>query len=114
MPTKGFSPESPDFLLVEDCSLKSATPPTTFSPQILGALVGGYELEDTKKVITEYIVEEGDTLSSLSQKFNISLNTILLANNLKSNSILKLGQKLIILPVTGPFSTKLLTLSYSL
>ncbi|MFH1582603.1 MAG: M23 family metallopeptidase [bacterium] len=100
-PAKGFVPESPEFLLVENCSLKSATPPTSFSPQILGALVGGYELEDTKKVVVEYLVEEGDSLWSLSQKFNISLNTILWANNLKSNSILKPGQKLIIPPVSG-------------
>lgn len=99
--TESFLPESPEFLLVENSSLKSATPPTTFSPQILGALVGGYEVEDTKKVITEYITEEGDSLWSLSQQFNISLNTILWANNLNQNSLIKPGQKLIIPPVTG-------------
>ena len=93
--------ESPEFLLVENSCLKASSPPTDFSPQVLGALVGGYEVEDTKKVITEYEVEEGDTLWSLSNKFNVSLNTILWANDLNSNSILKLGQKLIILPVSG-------------
>ncbi|MDD2696813.1 MAG: LysM peptidoglycan-binding domain-containing protein [Candidatus Pacebacteria bacterium] len=93
--------ESPEFLLVEGTSLKASSPPSDFSPQVLGALVGGYEVEDTKKVVVEYIVEEGDTLWSLSSKFNISLNTILWANDLNKNSVLKLGQKLIILPVSG-------------
>jgi len=98
---KNLSPESPDFILIGDCSLKSATPPTTFSPEVLGALVGGYTPEDTKKVITEYIVEEGDSLSSISDKFSISLNTLLWANDLTKNSLIKAGQKLIILPVSG-------------
>lgn len=98
---KGFLAESPEFLLVGGFSLKSATPPTTFSPQVLGALVSGYGLEDTKKIITEYVVEEGDTLWSIANKFNISLSTILSANDLNQNSLLKLGQKLIILPVSG-------------
>ena len=99
--TKGLSPESPEFILVENSSLKSATPPTTFSPQVLGALVGGYELEDTKKIITEYLVEEGNSLWGISEKFNVSLDTLLWANNLNKNSYLQLGQKLIILPVSG-------------
>jgi len=98
---KGLSPESPDFLLIENSSLKSATPPTNFSPQVLGALVSGYEAADTRKVVTEYIVEAGDTLSSIANTFEISLNTLLWANNLNQNSLLKIGQKLVILPVSG-------------
>ncbi len=100
-PAKGFSPESPEFLLVGDNSLKSATPPTNFSPQVLGALVAGYETIDTRKVVTEYMVEAGDTLSSIASTFEISLNTLLWANNLSKNSTLKVGQKLVILPVSG-------------
>ncbi len=99
--TKILSPESPEFILVGDNSLKSASPPTTFSPQVLGALIEGYELEDTKKVITEYIVEEGDSLWSIAEKFSVSLNTILWANDLNKDSLIKPGKKLIILPVSG-------------
>lgn len=98
---KKLSPESPQFILVGDSILLASTPPTTFSSQVLGALVAGYEPEDVKKVITEYIVEEGDTLSSLAAKFGITLNTILWANNLTEKSIIKPGQQLIILPVSG-------------
>jgi len=99
--TKKFSPESPQFILVGGSMLLASTPPTTFSSQVLGSLVAGYEPEDAKMVITEYIVEEGDTLLSLASKFNISLNTILWANDLTEKSIIKPGQKLVILPVSG-------------
>ena len=47
------------------------------------------------------MVEPGDTLSGIAKKFNISLNTILWANDLNQNSTIKPGQKLIILPVSG-------------
>jgi LysM repeat protein len=100
-PINKFGPESPEFLLVENNSLRAATPPTKFSPQVFGALIGGYELEDTKKVITEYIVESGDNLWSIATKFNISLETLLWANDLNKYTYIQSGQKLIILPVSG-------------
>src|SRR4030043_767289 len=100
-PIKSFSPESPGFVLINNSSLIASTPPNTFSSQVLGALVTGYEQEDVKKAITEYIVEQGDTLSSLADKFNISINTILWANDdLNKNSVVKPDQKLVILPVS--------------
>jgi len=100
-PAKKSGIESPDFLLVQGSSLKANTPPFLVSSQVLGALVKGYEKEDVQKVIVEYIVEPGDTFSSIAEKFNISLNTVLWANNLNQNSIIQPGQKLIILPVSG-------------
>lgn len=51
--------------------------------------------------IEEYVVQSGDTLASISTKFNISIDTILWANNLKKNSVIAVGQKLVILPTTG-------------
>jgi len=100
-PTKKFSVESPDFLLVEKNSLTSVAPPTTFSSQVLGALFEGYEQEDIKKIIVEYQVEEGDSLWSIATKFGITLNTLLWANNLNQSSTIQPGQKLIIPPVSG-------------
>ena len=94
-------PESPDFLLVENSSLRAAFPPVMVTPQILGALVEGFEIQDVQKIIVEYFIESGDTLSSIAEQFNVSLNTILWANNLSQNSLLKIGQKLIIPPVSG-------------
>ena len=100
-PTNRFFLESPDFLLVEKSSLRAATPPFLVSPQVLGALIGEQEPLEVKKEIREYLVEEGDTLSSLAKKFEISLETILWANELTEKSIIKPGQKLIIPPVSG-------------
>lgn len=51
--------------------------------------------------ISTYVVREGDTISGVAKMFNVSINTILWANNLTSKSFLKTGQVLIILPVSG-------------
>lgn len=50
---------------------------------------------------TTYIVKQGDTPGKIAADFGISLNTVLWANNLKSSSIIKPNQELIILPVSG-------------
>lgn len=54
-----------------------------------------------KGEITEYRVVEGDTISSIAQKFGVSIDTILWENNLKSVEAIKPKQILKILPVTG-------------
>lgn len=59
------------------------------------------ELIDSNTDITEYEVVSGDSLGSIAQKFNISIETILWANDLNSKSTIKVGQKLVILPVSG-------------
>ncbi|MCD5396439.1 MAG: M23 family metallopeptidase [Candidatus Pacebacteria bacterium] len=51
--------------------------------------------------IIEYVVKKGDTVAKIAKEFGIDVNTILWANNLSRKSILKEGQKLIILPVPG-------------
>jgi len=51
--------------------------------------------------IQTYTVASGDTLSTISQKFDISLNTLLWANSLSVRSVIKPGATLTILPVTG-------------
>lgn len=49
----------------------------------------------------EYLVEEGDTPIAIAELFGISLDTLLWANGLTAYSIIKPGQKLTILPVSG-------------
>ncbi len=51
--------------------------------------------------ISEYTVVEGDTIESVAKQFNISVDTILWANDLKRTSTIKIGQKLAILPISG-------------
>lgn len=51
--------------------------------------------------IIAYVVEEGDTLSSIAQKFDISVDTIAWENNINVKTNLSLGQELRVLPVSG-------------
>lgn len=51
--------------------------------------------------ISIYTVRSGDTLSEIAQMFDVSVNTIMWANNLTKNSYIKEGQTLIILPISG-------------
>ena len=94
----------PPFNVLQKNSFVGVSTPVNISPQVLGSLTGetfGEELKETRNGIIEYIVQPGDTLSFLAEQFDISLNTILLANDLSKGSKLKVGQKLVILPVSG-------------
>ena len=51
--------------------------------------------------IEYYQVESGDTLSTIANRFNLNLTTILWENKLTARSVLRLGQKLTILPTDG-------------
>ncbi|MEI6304959.1 MAG: peptidoglycan DD-metalloendopeptidase family protein [Candidatus Taylorbacteria bacterium] len=51
--------------------------------------------------ISTYIVRQGDTISSVAKMFRVSTNTILWANDLTGKSVLKTGQTLVILPISG-------------
>lgn len=93
--------ESPDLSIIQRNSLAAISPPLVVTPQVLGALVSGETYEFKDKQITEYIVQPGDTLWSIADQFNVSLETVLWANSLNKNSLLQIGQKLVILPTSG-------------
>ncbi len=48
-----------------------------------------------------YTVQNGDTISGIARRFNISANTILWENNLSATSVIQPGDKLTILPTSG-------------
>lgn len=50
--------------------------------------------------ISVYIVRSGDTIGDIAEMFGVSVNTIMWANDLKSKT-LKVGQELVILPISG-------------
>lgn len=70
-------------------------------PQIdsSGSVVTSVE-KPTSDQISTYVVREGDTLSQIAEMYNVSVNTIKWGNNLTSNA-LKVGDTLIILPISG-------------
>lgn len=51
--------------------------------------------------ITTYTVREGDTLSRVADMFGVSVATIYWANDLKRGDLVKVGDVLVILPISG-------------
>lgn len=51
--------------------------------------------------ISVYVVRKGDTLSDIAEMFNVSVNTIVWANNLKNTKDVHPGDTLVILPISG-------------
>lgn len=51
--------------------------------------------------ISVYVVRDGDSLSEIAKMFDVDVNTIVWANDLKRGDLIKTGQTLIILPVSG-------------
>ncbi len=68
--------------------------------QQLALGVGGNG-DDQEEEVRYYIVEGGDTLSSIAVQFGISTETIQWENNLSDTDFIKPGQKLTVLPVDG-------------
>ncbi len=69
--------------------------------QQLALGIGGTGEGEADEAIRYYIVEGGDTVSSIAAQFNLHTSTILSANQLSENDYIKPGQKLTILPVDG-------------
>ena len=52
-------------------------------------------------LISTYVVQSGDTLSTIAEKFGVSQNTIRWANDISRKGVIRVGQELVILPVSG-------------
>lgn len=50
--------------------------------------------------ISLYVVRPGDSLSQIARMFNVSVNTVIWANDIRG-SVIREGQTLVILPITG-------------
>ena len=59
------------------------------------------EFEESGEDVFVYKVQDGDTLGSIAQKYSITVNTILWANDLYEDSVIKPGDDIFILPITG-------------
>ncbi len=93
--------EPPDSNIIEGNSLSGFSPTWVPSLKVFGAIFGQGDLPELRKEIVEYVVESGDNLWSIAGKFDISLDTLCLVNELSKKAVIKSGQKLIILPVDG-------------
>jgi murein DD-endopeptidase MepM/ murein hydrolase activator NlpD len=81
-----------DITIIQDSALLSVTGP-------LGSIADVVERKTDS--ISLYVVREGDTLSAVATIFDVSINTIRWANNLNRSTIIRPGQVLVILPVSG-------------
>lgn len=90
---------SPMILATVDSTASITDDDTLTAPFLL------YDLETVdvpdREAISTYVVEPGDTLSSIASQFGVSTNTIRWANNIPAKATVKVGQKLVILPITG-------------
>jgi len=84
-------------------AMSSDTPPidddAVLSADI--ARMNATSTEPTNTQISIYVVRSGDTVQGIAQMFDVSVSTVLWANDLTSRSKLQTGQTLVILPVTG-------------
>lgn len=81
-----------DINIVQNSALLPVTGP-------LGSLADVAELKSD--AISLYVVREGDTVSGIADIFDVSVNTVRWANNLRSGGLITPGQVLVILPVSG-------------
>jgi len=87
-------PESDISNIVSDNALK----PTVGPLRVMG---GADFTEISSEDISVYVVRKGDSLSQIADMFDVSVNTILWANDMKKSDKLKEGDLLFILPVSG-------------
>ncbi len=81
-----------DITIVGDEALLPEVGPSTVAPEYFDTANGQ---------ISTYIVRSGDTFAGIAEMFDITVNTLLWANDLNKNSVLKAGQSLVILPMSG-------------
>lgn len=90
--------EYPELSLIRDNSLVGFSSPLLLESQVLATM--SQDDVDSAREIVEYTVRERDSLWSIASSFDISVDTVVWANDIKSQ-IIRPGQKLIILPVSG-------------
>lgn len=84
---------SPDLMILNDSVLETNIGPDGTEVEI--------EEKEASDRVSVYEVRSGDTLSGIAEMFGVSPNTILWANDLNSAKNLKIGDKLVILPISG-------------
>ena len=98
---KSLVMETPDLKVIEGSFLYGISTPRILTTQTLGSLFGESSSGSDKKEVTEYLVQPGDTIALLAEKFGITATTIAQANGISKSAPLKVGQTLTILPVSG-------------
>jgi murein DD-endopeptidase MepM/ murein hydrolase activator NlpD len=99
MPVDGADTEPPQDLLSVTHGGLALLKPNIIQPVTPGEITG--TAVERRDGIIVYTVQPGETISTIASRFAISLETILWQNNLSSRSVIRPGQTLEILPVSG-------------
>ena len=83
-----------DITVVDDVALLAESGPE-------GTIANIQDNAESNGQISLYVVRKGDSLGQIAKMFNVTPNTILWANDLKSSKDIHPGDQLVILPITG-------------
>ncbi|MFA6347969.1 MAG: M23 family metallopeptidase [Candidatus Paceibacterota bacterium] len=97
---QGLLPASGALLVSDNGVASPISSPLFVSSENFATLMQEDTNSEEQNNIIKYTVQKGETISEIAEKFSISTETILLANELSSMKI-KEGQELIILPISG-------------
>lgn len=100
--------ETDDELAISDLLSFNEDSDLVFKPELLGLNLNTTDSNETtvtRQEIIYYTVQNGDTVSTISRRFGITVNTILWANNLSAYSLIRAGDRLTILPSSGVLYT---------
>lgn len=86
--------ENTDINILSENALLPATSPLGISD---GTGSGDISFDQ----VSVYVVRPGDTISQIAEMYDVSINTILAANDMKKGDKLTLGDTLFILPISG-------------
>lgn len=101
LPLLGSNPSSPMTHGAEDELNEDNLIVTTQGNAIIASRNPLGTLSAVQDTIVVYKIQPGDTLSGIAAHFAVSVNTILWANNIRDAKTIKIGDELVILPVTG-------------
>jgi len=96
-----FSSEDNTPRATDNIASGNALVPSTSMFDVVGGPDMDADFELSPDDMSIYVVRSGDTLSEIAEMFDVSVNTILWANDLKKSSKIAEGDILFILPVSG-------------
>ncbi len=88
-----MSPANDETLAIADNALMPSVGPSGSAADI--------DSQPESTAISTYVVRPGDTLSEIALLFDVSVNTIVWANDLGTHPVIQPGETLVILPVSG-------------
>jgi len=95
-------------LCLSGCGLwggNSSQPKSTLPPLRTTVAAATTLPPTTTTVPTEYIVQKGDSLTSIAKQFGVTVAQLVAANNIQNADHIEEGQRLTIPPPTAPSST---------